>query len=77
MKKLTIGLAVALLVVVVVMGVYMATPEQERAYKKETAKMKMIKEHQMLQLEVLQINAAINRFSAPAAAVPITPTPGQ
>ena len=48
---------------------------QLKIYEKETARMKKVKEHQMLQLEIMQINAAINNLSAPASAVPITPAP--
>lgn len=48
---------------------------QEKVYARETETMKKIKEHQMLQLEILQINARINQFSAPRSAVPITPRP--
>lgn len=39
-------------------------PKPEKAYKNETAKMKMVKEHQMLQLEILRINAAIAKMKA-------------
>lgn len=39
-------------------------PTAEKAYRDETAKMKKIKEHQMLQLEIMKINAAIAQIQA-------------
>lgn len=51
------------------------TLKPEKVYARETETMEKIKEHQMLQLEILQINARINQFSTPRSAVPITPRP--
>lgn len=40
--------------------------EAERTYTKETAKLRLIREHQGLQLEVMRINAEIERLKEEA-----------
>ncbi len=41
-------------------------PKPEKAYLEETEKLKMVKEHQLLRLEVMQINVAIAKMQVPA-----------
>lgn len=41
-------------------------PTLEKTYAEETRRLKLVKEHQMLQLEVMKINAAIAQRGAPA-----------
>ncbi len=73
MKKLSIGVLVG--IILLVAGCSGTTTEalQLEIYEKETAQMEKVKKHQMLQLDILRINAEINKFSAPASAVPVTP----
>ncbi len=73
MKKLSIVLLVGLILLVAGCSGTSTEALQLEIYEKETAQMKKVKEHQVLQLEILQINAAINQFSTPASAVPVTP----
>jgi len=39
-------------------------PSQDKLYRDETAKLKVLKEHQALQLEILKINTQIAQFRA-------------
>ena len=73
MKKLSIGVLVGLILLVAGCSGTSTEALQLKIYEKETAQMKKVKEHQVLQLEIMQINAAINNLSAPASAVPVTP----
>ena len=42
------------------------TASPEKNYAEETRRLKMVKEHQILQLEVMRINAEIAKMQAPA-----------
>lgn len=62
MRQLTV-----LLVLLILSGCGMQfTPTPEKVYKEETKKLKVIKEHQALQLEIMHINAAIAQMQAEA-----------
>lgn len=41
-------------------------PTEEKVYRNETKTMKLVKEHQLLQLDIMRINAAIAQINAKA-----------
>ena len=63
--NLIIATLLVLLVVAVLGGIALNTPSAERTYKQETKQMRKIREHQMLTLEIIQINAALNKLATP------------
>jgi len=67
MKSEKTVIAVVLTVLILVGGYFwMQKTAPKRAYKAETKQLRLMKEHQTLQIEVMNLNAEIERLQAEA-----------
>lgn len=67
-KRFVAFLTIIFMTVLILVGgyFYMQKTGPQRAYKAETKKLRLMKEHQTLQLEVMELNAEIARLQAEA-----------